>query len=243
MPRTCIFQDRCGARCDRRWAFVASTPCRARRRPVRPGGDRRWIGQRLAGSRVDHDRAIGLAFVRGMFGDVRDPQLIGAVWAELAGDQIVVGDRVGVAPSGPASTPSGHALRAISAHQAFDAFAADAHAEPEPQLGMHARASSPHLRAAATHRSRPRCHFADHAFGDLDLRRSRRSSRGSPTSGRVGRACTRSSRRTSTCCCRRRTAMTAPSGYAGSTPIAATRRQHPIARIAEVSAKSISRST
>jgi hypothetical protein len=88
---------------------------------------------------VDHDRAIDLAFERGMFGDVRDPQLIGTVWAELAGDQIVVGDRVRVAPSGPASTASGHALQAISAHQPFDTFAADAHAEPEPQLGMHAR--------------------------------------------------------------------------------------------------------
>jgi hypothetical protein len=68
--------------------------------------------------------------------DVSDPQPVRSIRMEVAGHQIVTGDRCVVALCCAATPPAGHAAQALAAHQPFDTFAPDADPGTESQLGV-----------------------------------------------------------------------------------------------------------
>jgi hypothetical protein len=74
-----------------------------------------------------------------MLGDVRDPQLVGSVRAELAGHEIVVGDRGGVPGGEPSRSPSGDALETLDSHQPLHPLATDPDVQTQTQLGVYPR--------------------------------------------------------------------------------------------------------
>jgi hypothetical protein len=79
----------------------------------------------LAVPGVDHHRQVDPALVRGVLGDVGHPPPIGAVRAELAGHQIIVGHRGGVPLGETTPAAAGHALQAFGPHQPLDPLATD----------------------------------------------------------------------------------------------------------------------
>src|SRR4051794_35953965 len=95
------------------------------------------VADDLAVPGVDHHRAVHLALGGGVLGDVRHPQLVGGLWAELADHQIIGGHRV-AAPAGLGPSTS-HAGEAGLSHQAFDALAPDTDVAAHAQLGVHTR--------------------------------------------------------------------------------------------------------
>ncbi len=83
-----------------------------------------------SGPGVEHDRQVHLAGPGPVFGDVHDPQLVGAVGIEGAVDAIVGG----VAVTGPGPAPAAavvDAHRAADGHQAGHGGARAPFAEPE----------------------------------------------------------------------------------------------------------------
>jgi hypothetical protein len=87
---------------------------------------------------VEHDRAIHLATVGRMLGDVGDPELVRSIDGKGTIDEIIV--RLGLwitSRTASRSTPI-HARDTGEAHQPCDALAADADAGTEAELGMHA---------------------------------------------------------------------------------------------------------
>ena len=95
------------------------------------------VAHDLAVPSVDHHGAVDATFGRWVLGDVNHPQLVGAMRAELAGHQIVIGDRRGVAAGQAPTSAARHALEAFSSHQPLDSLAADVDSLAEAQLGMH----------------------------------------------------------------------------------------------------------
>ena len=84
---------------------------------------------------IQHDRAVDLAFPRGVLGDVGDPQLIGLVTGELAVHQVTGGRTVGdLAIAGPAR----QAGQAVAAHHQLNGAARHDDAPSVRQLGVDA---------------------------------------------------------------------------------------------------------
>src|SRR3954454_8326150 len=88
---------------------------------------------------VEHDREIHLAAVSRMFGDVAHPEPIGGINSELAVDEVVVGDRMGVSSRATSASTAIDAFHAGQAHEARYAFAADVDTRAEPEFGMDPR--------------------------------------------------------------------------------------------------------
>jgi hypothetical protein len=65
---------------------------------TRSGCEPRSTSPDAAAERVDDRSEIHLAFTGRIFGDVHDPESVGAGRVELAADEIVVGDRGRTAP-------------------------------------------------------------------------------------------------------------------------------------------------
>lgn len=103
------------------------------------GGDA--VGDRpaddAAGERVDHGRAVDPAVAGAMLRDVAEPEPIRLVRAELPLHQVVVRGGVGL-PAAPLPAMT-DASEVRLPHQPCHAFPADMDAQPESQLGMHAR--------------------------------------------------------------------------------------------------------
>jgi hypothetical protein len=98
--------------------------------------------------RVEHHRHVHLALVGEVLGDVGDPEAVGSRHTELAVDQVIGGNAVGITPCAPVLPALVDAGDARRPHQALDAFAADAHALAQAQLVVDARrpiAASGHL--------------------------------------------------------------------------------------------------
>jgi hypothetical protein len=76
-----------------------------------------------AAERVEYRGEIHLACRGRVFGDVHDPEPVGALRVELAGDEIVVGDGVGVAAGAPATATPIDACDAGLTHEALNPLA------------------------------------------------------------------------------------------------------------------------
>ena len=85
--------------------------------------------------RVEDDRAVELAGVGGMFGDIHHPEAVRLGGVELAADQIIAG--FGAVTFGAAVFATAvDALHAGLAHQPLDAFARAERVQPEAKFGV-----------------------------------------------------------------------------------------------------------
>jgi hypothetical protein len=85
------------------------------------------------GKRVQHDRAVHLAFIGAVFGDIGDPQ---PVWLRAGEHALNEIGRGGSLVAGPRTTGAGQALDGSAGHQHLDLIVADLQAQSEGQFGM-----------------------------------------------------------------------------------------------------------
>jgi hypothetical protein len=90
----------------------------------------------LAVPGIDHHRKVQERLVAL---DVRHPELVGCIWGELAGHQIIIRDRSRIPAGEPSPSPAGHALEALGTHEPLDSLTTDMNTLAEAQLGMDPR--------------------------------------------------------------------------------------------------------
>ena len=97
---------------------------------VRVRGGRHLPADDAPGKHVDDEGDVGKALPGRDVGEVRDPQLIGAISPELPVDAIKRAWRLGVHDGGALRLASAHALQALQSHQPFDSTARHADTFP-----------------------------------------------------------------------------------------------------------------
>jgi hypothetical protein len=133
-------------------AVIGMTDRLVPRRPAPPDGHLQGVDDELGADvigdgpahdpsapRIDDDRDIDLALASRVFCDVADPEAIRPIDAELAVDQVIGGDRLGITARAAVISPLVDAGDARRPQEPLDALAADADALAETKLVVDAR--------------------------------------------------------------------------------------------------------